>query len=217
MKLSSRTDWSVEEARLQDDFPSLPLSVGQDGLRSIVGLLEVVPDVSYTVDLRIPPDYPKVEPRLFCNPQEIPWKLDRHVYEQNGLACLCARIEIRRHWPWGSDLTDFVSTLVKPFFLWQFYFETHGVSPPTGARSHFGPGILEAAQDMLNSLGNVTDGQIKEFLRLLSRKNAPRGHEACPCGSGLKLRNCHSDLMRILRTQVDPRHAAADLAEAFRS
>lgn len=217
MKSRSRTDWSFEEARLRDAFPSLSLNMGPDGFRSIVGFLEVVPDVSYTVDLRIPPDYPSVEPRLVCNPHEIPWKLDRHVYEQNGVACLCARMEIRRHWPWGSDLTDFISGLVRPFFLWQFYFQTHGTPPPTGARSHSGPGILEAAREMLSSLGNVTDGQIRNSLRLLARKGEPAGHELCPCGSGLRLRYCHSELFRTLRAQVDPRHAAADLTEAFGS
>ncbi len=211
----TKPDWSAEESRLRATFPSLSLCLGHDGSKAVAGVLKVLPDIGYTVDLRIPFRYPDVEPHLVCNRREIPWKLDRHVYEQNGTACLCARMETRRHWPWGSDLTDFIHVLVAPFFLWQHYFDTHGTPPPTGARNHGRPGILEAAREMLSPLGDVTDEQIRGFLRLLARTNDPAGHEPCPCGNGLKLRHCHAEWLRSLRSQVDPRHAGADLSEAF--
>jgi hypothetical protein len=206
----------LEGARLSVTYPSLTLAVGAEGAGLVSGHLNVTDEVSYTVTLYIPAEYPKREPVLFCDPGEIPWKLDRHVYENSkGVACLCGRCETRVLWPWGSDLTDFVSKLVYPYFVGQFYYETHGTWPATGERSHGKPGIMETFYDLLTEIEEPSDAQIVAFLRLLARKNSPKGHESCPCGSGRRLRSCHRGLIERLRSIVDPRHAALDLREAL--
>lgn len=214
-KRNHRRDLEVEGERLSAAFPDLVMTVHCDDTGIVSGRLSVAEDIDYTVQMLVPVEYPKMEPILICKQDEIPWKIDRHVYEKNGVACLCSRSETRIHWPWGSDITAFISKLVHPFFVGQFYYDAHGKWPPTGERSHGKEGILEAFCELLSELGNASESQIESFLRLLARKNTPHGHESCPCGSGKRLRDCHKDLILQLRTCIDPRHAALDLKEAF--
>lgn len=198
-------------------FPHLSLHVDNEGGVWVRGIIGVTPEVGYSVDLWLPEDFPGTEPALFCDPAEIPWLVDRHVFEQNGKACLCARSETRLHWPWGSDLRSFLEALVVPWLTCQFYYDTHGCWPPTGERSHGKPGIIEAYTEILEPVGEVNESVIRQFMLLLARKNVPRGHELCPCGSGLKLRNCHREFFFNLRSRIDPRHVRLDLREAFGS
>ena len=214
-KPNHRWNLDLEKARLSAAYPDLVMAVHSDGSGMVTGRLDVAEDICYTVQLFIPAEYPRHEPILFCKPEEVPWKIHRHVYERNGVACLCSRSETRIHWPWGSDITSFVSKLVHPFFVGQFYYDTHGSWPPTGERAHGKEGILETFRELLSELGNPSESQIKEFLLLLVRKNEPQGHESCPCGSGKRLRNCHREMMLHLRSCIDPRHATRDLKEAF--
>lgn len=204
-----------EGKKLAETYPGLKLELGSDCSGLITGRLEVSQGVSYTVTMLVPSSYPAHEPILKCDPNEIPWKLHRHVYEKYGTACLCARSETRIHWPWGANLTDFFTKLVHPFFVGQFYYDTHGKWPPTGERSHGKAGIIETFVELLQEFGEANEKQIKAVLRLLARKSSAKGHEICPCGSGKKLRNCHKDLIRRLRRSIDPRHARLDLKEAF--
>ena len=178
----------------------------------MTGTFEVTPDVGYTTSLEIPRGYPRELPILRCDQVEIPWELDRHVITDNGHACLCARSEYRLHWPEGCSLSDFIERLVKPFFLGQFYYDTHGCWPPTGARSHGWTGIVESYAEFCAPLGDTSSETIIRVMRLLSRKNDPQGHEVCPCGSGRRLRTCHGGIVADLRRCVRPQDAATDLA-----
>lgn len=214
-KPNHRWNLDQENARLSVAFPELVMAVHSDGSGIVTGRLSVAGDIGYTVQLVVPIEYPAREPILICKQDEVPWEIDRHVYEKNGVACLCSRSETRIHWPLGSDITDFVSKLVHPYFVGQFYYDTHGSWPPTGERSHGKAGILETFRELLSELGSPSETQIERFLQLLARKNAPQGHESCPCGSGKRSRNCHRNLMLQLRSCIDPRHAALDLKEAF--
>jgi hypothetical protein len=57
---------------------------------------------------------------------------------------------------------------------------------------------------------------IVEFMRLLARKNRPKGHEICPCGSGERLRNCHRELLYSIREKVAWQYVAKDLDDVLR-
>ena len=205
-----------ERERLEEFFPRLELLVYASGHTAVKGIFEVTDECAFSTDLQVPVGYPNKVPKLFCKPEEIPWELDRHVFPGSGVACLCVRSEYRKHWPPGSNLTDFLGSLVHPFFAGQLFYQVHGHWPTTGQRSHGRDGIIEAYTDFLLPLGRPTESQIESFMRLLARTKRPGGHEQCPCGSGLRLRHCHHKLLNSLRAQVDPLDAAADLAFAFR-
>ena len=69
---------------------------------------------------------------------------------------------------------------------------------------------MEVYRELLAPLRSVEARVIKNVMRLLARPSDPGGHEACPCGSGRRLRKCHRSLLTDLRRVVDPEHAAAD-------
>ena len=199
-----------ERDRLAVAFPSLTLDTSQIPAK-VTGTMWLHPELElgFSIDLEVPGNYPRGIPKLWCNPLEIPWEIDRHVFRE-GLACLCVSSEYRKHWPPGSDLTDFLSTLVRPYLIGQAYYQDHGHWPPGHERSHGTEGILNAYEDLLAPLGSVTQPAIENFARILARRSHPKGHEPCPCGSNRKLRNCHRSFLMDLRRTIDPEHARAD-------
>ena len=200
---------ATEQRCLEEAYPDLLLDRSREQV-VVKGVMQVAGEVGYSVSLLIPDRYPHDIPEQRCDPREIPWDIDRHVYPRTGFACLCVRSEYRGHWPYGSNLTDFLENLVRPFFIGQLYYQAHGRWPGGAARSHGREGVVEAYRDILSSLGPVTPETIQQVMRLLVRKNDPKGHETCPCGSGKRLRHCHRDLLATLRRQIDPRHATLD-------
>ena len=153
-------------------------------------------EVEYGITLWMPKDCPKFPPTMFCNDPKLPMSdLDRHILK-NGQACLEVRPEIRKRWPPGSKIVDFLNNLVDPFLAWQVYFDAFGQPPPWGQRSHGITGIIEYYAELM---GRSADETIIGFMKLLARKNRPKGHEPCPCESGKKLRSCHRDLLYKMR------------------
>lgn len=208
---TERGQWELHE--LTERFSSLRFELRPDEKSALVsGVLNVESDIGYTVKLEVPENYPRGIPLLYCEASEIPWELDRHVIASTGVGCLCVRSEYRLHWPEGSGLSDFIERLVRPFFVGQFYYETHGCWPSTGERSHGYTGIVEAYVDLCAPLGDTSLETVSRVMRLLTRKNDPQGHEMCPCGSGRSLRRCHRDVVAKLRRHVRPQDAATDHA-----
>ena len=197
-----------ERNRLAEAFPALTLKTSQVPAR-VTGVMWLDSCVGFSIDLEIPGNYPRGIPKLWCNPREIPWEIDRHVCE-NGLVCLCVSSEYRKHWPVGSDLTNFFEALVRPYLIGQAYYQDHGQWPPGHERSHGIEGIIEAYRELLAPLGSVSLSVIRTFMRLLARKKHPKGHEPCPCRSGKRLRDCHRSFLMDLRRTIDPQHAKWD-------
>lgn len=206
-----RADVVAEErARLAEAFPSLTLDTLKVPAR-VTGTLRLDSGIGFSVNLEIPGNYSRGVPELRCDRREIPWEIDRHVLPC-GRACLCVASEYRKHWPPGSDLADFLQNLVRPYFIGQAYYQAHGRWPPDRERAHGPEGIMQAYGELLAPLGPepATPSVIVGFIRFLARRNEPGGHEACPCGNGVRLRNCHQPLLRELRGTVAPEHATTD-------
>jgi hypothetical protein len=205
-----------EGAKLCEAFPTLTPQLDHENQSALVaGVLPIAAEIGYTVSLKIPRNYPTGIPTLWINRNEIPWIPDRHVNQNTGEACLCVRSEYRLHWPSGSDLCAFIDRLVRPYFAAQFFYDTHGVWPKSGARSHGKDGIIEAYREFTAPLGDDSMQTIERLMRLLARKGDPKGHELCPCGSGLRLRKCHFEVFQRLRSTIAPEHAEADLKTLF--
>ena len=204
-----KQDWVAKERdRLATVFPDLTLDTSKQPAK-VTGIMWLDSEMGYSTELRIPDNYPEGTPLLFCDQNEIPWEMDRHVDSQ-GIACLCVNSEYRMHWPRGSDLTDFLERLVKPFFVGQAYYQVHGHWPLGQERSHGPKGIIEAYKNFLTPMGSPSAEAIKGFMDLLARRNHPKDIEKCPCGSGKQLRKCHRPLLVKLRRIIDPEHAKKD-------
>jgi len=166
--------------------------------------------IEYGVVLVLPSNYAKRPPAMFCNDPKLPiGNIDRHIMT-DGRACLGVHGEISMRWLLSSTIVGFLKSFVAPFLAWQAYYDACQKAPPWGERSHFAQGILEFYGEIL---GRPADSSVIGFMRLLARKNQPKGHELCPCNSGERLRSCqnHRDLIYKLRERVACQEVARDL------
>ncbi len=175
------------------------------------------PDVhgglEYGITLWLPEKYPKSPPIMFCNdPKLLSNNINRHILK-DGQACLEVFPEINRRWPPGSNLVGFLNKLVEPFLAWQAYYDAFGEPPEWGERAHGKKGIIGYYADLLS---RPADETIIGFMKLLARKNPPKGHEICPCGSGIKLRNCHYKILGKTRKLIVPNDVSKDLRQITR-
>ena len=205
-----------EQDSLTDRYPFLKLEIVPRGTRiNKVCILKAeaaivsgihrlyIPESQRYLDYRIaiilPDNYPRSAPWMYCNDKKLPiGNIDRHIYG-NGSACLGVNAEISQKWQSSPRIVLFLDDIVAPFLIWQAYYDEHGQPPPWGQRSHYAQGVLEFYAELLQI---EVDSTVKDFINLLARKNQPKGHEMCPCGSGLRLRSCHFDLVQQVRKKI---------------
>ena len=174
----------------------------------ILNVPEVHEEIEYGITMCLPEKYPRLPPVMYCNDPNLPIdSLDRHILK-DGQACLEVRPEIKRRWSPGSNLVDFLINLVDPFIAWQAYYDAFDKPPKWGERAHGSPGIIEYYAELL---GISEARNMLGFMKLLARKNPPKGHELCPCDSGLKLRNCHRDVVNKGRDKIHWQNVSADV------
>jgi hypothetical protein len=177
-----------------------------------------IPDYSdqieYGICILLPDNYPKQAPVLFCNDPKLPiGNIDRHILD-DGTACLGIYADIMTRWSLHPDIINFLENFVAPFLVWQVYYDAHQKPPSWGQRSHFSEGIIEYYAELLSMNKSQS---IVEFMKLLARKNRPKGHEQCPCGSGERLRNCHRRLLYNTREKVAWEYVVKDLQTVLKN
>jgi hypothetical protein len=154
----------------------------------------------YILALVFPKNYPEWVPTVFMLEPHVKYIPDRHIFN-NGGACLCLPHEVMQHLPNGIRFADFLDRLLAPWLIGQASYDKHG-KWPLPARAHNREGILEGFSDLLD----IKEPEVVErYARLLVRKNPAKGHEPCPCGSELKLRDCHKDLYYRCRDKIPSR------------
>lgn len=165
-------------------------------------------EFDYKIALVLPSRYPRAAPIMFCDDPKLPiGNIERHIMP-DGMACLGVQADIGTRWRAKPRIVEFLDNLAAPFLAWQVYFDIYATPPPWGARSHYKVGILEHYAEIAGMSG---EGALMAFIRLLARKNPPKGHELCPCGSGEPLRKCHKELLQEARRSIAWEDAAADL------
>jgi len=184
----SRTDSSII---LEGRF----LVYGSDGpIDSSNGVFD-----SYEIRAEVTELFPAQVPVVFEIGGRIPKIVDRHIFPKDGDCCLGVWIEWLMKAP-NHRFATFLNGPMHDYFVSQTYYETHGVWP-FGERSHGKLGILEAYAELL---GIASDERIiTDYLHLLSRQTI-KGHAICPCGSGRRLRQCHSDDLQRLNQRIPP-------------
>lgn len=106
----------------------------------------------------------------------------------DGTLCLAVNTEILDECvsELGFDCEKWFDNFVIPYFFSYEYFKSHGTCP-FGEREHGANGILEYYQQKF-----CVDTLQKAFgLLAYSATHRYRGHLACPCKSGKRIRNCH--------------------------
>lgn len=214
------------ERLLAETEEALRLSQPEMGVRVENGLViaegdflvrvDGCPDDRFAVRVEIDWRFPDMEPRVFETAGRIPRTADRHMYDGSGACCTGVYEEwlVEVETP---SVSSFLEGPVDRFLVGQTYFElTETVEGegkwPFGERSHGVLGILEGCAIALGIDLDPDDiTPLIDHLRLLERKSI-KGHVRCPCGSGRRLRDCHSERMRRLQVEVPPRLAHRMLA-----
>lgn len=196
-----------EELRLE--YPGLSLSYNSQEIFLIQGMLdftatynEVPIEDVFDIAMLIPKDFPRSIPEVWETGGRIP--RDHHTYDHGGL-CLGALLAIRMTIAQDPSLKAYVKDLVIPY-LYSFRYKELYKEMPYGELSHGGQGILEYYCNLFNTTSHQV---VIGFLELLAGKY--RGHHLCPCGTGLKIRNCHGSLLQELSTYMGKEAFAYEL------
>lgn len=190
-----------EISALRRRFPDVEICRSK-GLFTLMGLFPVTEGngsilKKYNLHVIFPFNYPLWVPETFMMEPGVTKNADRHI-EPDGRACLCLPHEIPGYFPDGISFEMYFDGLVHPWLIGQAFFDENG-KWPWQTWDHGKDGILRGFSKLL---GFIDLDIVERFVRLLIRKNPAKGHELCPCGSGRKLRNCHSDIYRRCSDQV---------------
>lgn len=119
---------------------------------------------------------------------------NRHI-NPDGTACLCSPLEEGRYL--SGTFEDFFDKLVIPFLYGQLYFSEYN-RWPWREFSHGIAGILESyyiANDPMKAQDCIDKLRISEYWQrlevVLNKKGKIKGHTACFCPKGGKLKCCH--------------------------
>ena len=160
----------------------------------------------YAVEIVFQHSYPKVEPYVKEAGGTIPHDADHHI-NPDGSCCILI-------WDvWASTSEDtsvqaYFDGPLKNFFLGQH--EKHKTGKwPFGEWKHGKEGLIDAYAELLGCA--CKESKISYLLRIL-RKDWPRGHWDCPCGSGQIIRKCCRAELAGLSKKVSPKSAKRMLA-----
>lgn len=151
----------------------------------------------YTLEIEFPRDYPESVPIVRETEGRIPRTADYHMMGKKGEACLFVPDERWLVWPPDATFLDFLKGPVYNYFLGQTLVSL-GEPWPFGQRSHGLSGIKEFYAELL---GTDDFDSVVRYLEYLSKPKI-KGHWPCPCGSGNKIRHCHSIQLRDLSSKV---------------
>lgn len=112
-----------------------------------------------------------------------------HLYK-NGRLCLETDTAVRFRFADGFDLVSWMKEYVEIyFFSYEYFMKYHTF--PFGDRSHGIEGVLQTYMDILNTKDYMQTFEVMSYVSLC----AYRGHVLCPCGSDIRLRDCHGDIL----------------------
>lgn len=147
----------------------------------------------FDIEIELPEGYPYELPIV----KETGNKVDKkypHRYS-DGQLCLETDLKILFDSEGIINLKSFISTYVMNYFFSYKYFERYKQFP-FGERTHGTLGILESYMDCFNL---KTIHEAYKFVSIItSPKYIYRGHLPCPCGSGIRIRNCHGKQIRLV-------------------
>lgn len=133
----------------------------------------------------------------------------------NGELCLETDTYIKTFFINGFDLVKWMKDFVEPYYFSYEYYTRYGEFP-FGERPHAYGGIIDTYSQFFGGASIETTCKIMRYIVDTSKY---RGHHTCPCGSGLRLRNCHGkyilpfyqDTRRIELLQTDIKHISNEL------
>lgn len=179
---------------------TLPFEASADGLETITE--------SFEIELTTPHNFPNMLPRV----KETGGRIDADYEHRNasGTLCLAIPVEQRRVFLEQPTLLGFVNQLVVPYLYGYCFWKKHGRHPFDEA-AHGYEGIVHHYMDTMGLASEVTALSAICFLF----EHGYRGHHACPCGSGLRVRICHGWALLVLHQTHTPQTLQNDFVAIF--
>lgn len=195
--------------KLLNAYPTLMLKEETDNTFVISGVIDVhrnigqyVLNKSYEIMMNIP----KKEGSLPCV-FDVGKAIDAeypHLYP-DGMLCLATDVDMQIAFTEEPSLVRWMRNYVEPYFVSYEYYERYG-SFPMGERPHGSAGIIQSYMDFFDA----DELQAKRMIYFLAYKNY-RGHQPCPCGSGIRMRKCHGKkLLKFYNNPVLIKQARMD-------
>lgn len=174
------------------------LDAEHDGVRLVAAI---------AVEVSIAATFPGSIPKVRILDTELA-RLYPHTENATGLLCLGVNGDLLLRLATATDpYEEFFNAIVRDNLFALEYYRRYRTMPFKD-RSHYDRGVLEYYED------HFSTGSDKAALRLLqvAARDAPykRGNR-CPCGSGLRTKDCHGDKIDELRHMVPRKALIADL------
>ncbi len=187
---------SYQIRQLFNHYPNLKMKQDNGVIIEVVGEILVSGRVKlftvlkmYQVKLLI---FKKLEqlPKVYEIGGEVE-KTYAHISD-SGLLCLETDTSVKLHFLNGFDLVEWLKRYVEPYFISYEFYQRYGRFP-FGERPHGVIGIIDTYQQLFNN------ADLKSTLKIMLYiiRKSYRGHKECPCGSGLRIRDCHGENMKL--------------------
>lgn len=150
---------------------------------------------AYTIEIRVPPDFPERVPTAEEVSGRIPEEF--HKLDANRL-CLASPTELRLKLALSPTLLTFVEKFVIPYLFSFSYFTQHGMMP-FGELEHGSKGIYQYLGDLFDAPAHPG---IEQFVLLAAMKKRLANKQPCPCRSGRRLGRCHHRRINRLRDRL---------------
>lgn len=185
------------------EFPGLTV-IASVGGASIEGVIELSHDGvcfgSFLISIVVDHQYPRSQPICTEIGGRIPKTQDYHT-NPNGTLCLGVPEDLWLRMNGTFEIKPFIDRCVLPFLV-GIACKSSGQPWPYGERSHGAAGICEFYGERFGTIDPTRALDIIDALL----GNAPKGHWACPCGSGVVVRKCHRSELTELRNSNIPRN-----------
>ncbi|MFC3801539.1 hypothetical protein [Cohnella sp. GCM10012308] len=198
---------------IRDCFPDLVL-IPHDHRYFIRGTLEFRAEFmglevkeSFLIEIEVLTTYPHSLP----NVRELGGRISKEFHKfVNDTLCLGTPLAMKITFSKNPTLLGFIKELIVPYLYSYVNYERNG-ELPYGELSHNGKGLLEYYMDLFQ-VSSVD--KTMQMLYALSFDKI-RGHLPCPCGSNLKIRNCHGPMLIDLYNYQDATKFESDLVRCW--
>lgn len=140
----------------------------------------------FELEILVHKDYPNIVPKVFEVSHFIPSNYE-HLYDDCSF-CLGINGELLLQLHKNTSLVAFVEGPVRSYLYSAVFHKAYG-RYPFGDRPHGSQGILDFYKERFDVKHKTSAYQIMLFIA----RGKYRGHLECPCGSGIRVRNCHGD------------------------
>lgn len=203
MDLSNKTNFKLLHCRIRPDTWEFVIKLNIDSFVN-----KVYFPINQTIKILVPKNFPTE----LCVVKSVGAKLNGQFPHLNSDGSFCLGTEMDIRLLIGPDYCvlhyiDLIGTFLGNYL----YFERFGTLP-FAERSHYTLGVMETYRDLFK----VTNYRTLKKLMAVNKASAKQKNLPCPCGSGIKFKNCHWAIInRLTATTLKRKQLEKDFQTIF--